>query len=196
MLLDEVELAEIVAEVERARRHAPGLSFEVELEPCAIRGVPERLARAVHNLLDNAAKWSPDGSTVEVTLADGVLAVRDHGPGFAPGDLPFVFDRFYRARSARSQRGSGLGLAIVRQTAEAHGAEVGRGRARGGAADAPLPGLRLTRRRFLTEFFAGSLSGQGASGLIRPMTSTPKPSRSRNAPAAGNTTGRSACSAW
>ena len=140
MLLDGVELSEIVAgEVERARRHAPGLTFDVQLEPCAIRGVPERLARAVHNLLDNAAKWSPDGSTVEVTLAAGVLRVRDHGPGFAPEDLPFVFDRFYRARAARSQRGSGLGLAIVRQTAEAHGAAIE-------AANAPGGGAVLTLR--------------------------------------------------
>ncbi|HEX3239661.1 MAG TPA: HAMP domain-containing sensor histidine kinase [Solirubrobacterales bacterium] len=135
MLLDGIELSEIVAgEVERARRHAPGLTFDVQLEPCAIRGVPERLARAVHNLVDNAAKWSPDGSTVEVSLDGGVLAVRDHGPGFAPEDLPFVFDRFYRARAARSQRGSGLGLAIVRQTAEAHGAEAKAANAPGGGA--------------------------------------------------------------
>ena len=140
MLLDGIELAEIVAgEVERARRHAPSLTFDVELEPCAIRGVPERLARAVHNLLDNAAKWSPDGSTVAVALAGGVLTVRDHGPGVSAEDLPFVFDRFYRARGARSQRGSGLGLAIVRQTAETHGAEVE-------AANAPGGGAVLTLR--------------------------------------------------
>jgi two-component system sensor histidine kinase MprB len=58
---------------------------------------------------------------VEVTLKDGVLAVRDHGPGFQEADLPFVFDRFYRAESARKLPGSGLGLAIVRQAAEACG---------------------------------------------------------------------------
>ena len=52
------------------------------------------------------------------------LTVRDHGPGFHEEDLPFVFDRFHRARDARSQPGSGLGLAIVRQAAEAHGGFV------------------------------------------------------------------------
>jgi two-component system sensor histidine kinase MprB len=75
----------------------------------------------VTNLLDNAAKWSPEGGIVEVTLHDGVVTVRDRGPGFKAQDLPFVFDRFHRAREARSKPGSGLGLAIVRQAAEAHG---------------------------------------------------------------------------
>ena len=54
------------------------------------------------------------------TLHDGVVTVRDHGPGFKDEDLPFVFDRFHRAKDARSKPGSGLGLAIVRQAAEAH----------------------------------------------------------------------------
>ena len=72
------------------------------------------------NLLDNAAKWSREGGVVEVTLHDGVVTVRDHGPGFKDEDLPFVFDRFHRAKDARSKPGSGLGLAIVRQAAEAH----------------------------------------------------------------------------
>ena len=87
-------------------------------------GEPERIARAVSNLLDNASKWSPAGGTVEVVLADGTVSVRDHGRGFAEQDLPHVFDRFYRASDARSTTGSGLGLAIVRQAAESHGGEV------------------------------------------------------------------------
>ena len=59
-----------------------------------------------------------------VGLHEGVLSVRDHGPGFDEEDLPFVFDRFYRAQAARGLPGSGLGLAIVRQTAEACGGFV------------------------------------------------------------------------
>jgi two-component system, OmpR family, sensor histidine kinase MprB len=145
-LLDDVDLDAIAdEEIERARRHAPGLRFEAELEPCTIRGVPERIARAVHNLLDNAAKWSPPDGVVEVRLADCALSVRDHGPGFRPEDLPFVFDRFYRATNARSRRGSGLGLAIVRQTAEAHEAEVEAANAPGGGA---LLTLRFPRQRW------------------------------------------------
>ena len=89
-----------------------------------MRGVPASLERAVGNLLDNAVKWSPNGGPVEVTVGGGQVTVRDHGPGVDPDDLPFVFDRFYRARNARGMPGSGLGLAIVRQVAEAHGGQV------------------------------------------------------------------------
>ena len=110
--------------VERARRNRPGVSYSTELEESVVRGVPTTIERAVTNLLDNAAKWSPPGTTIEVTVRGGQLAVRDHGPGIADEDLPYVFDRFYRARSARGMPGSGLGLAIVRQVAEAHGGDV------------------------------------------------------------------------
>jgi two-component system sensor histidine kinase MprB len=106
--------------VERARRRAPGLTFHQVIEPTLVRGEADRIARAVTNLLDNAAKWSPENGIVEVTLHNGTLTVRDHGPGFNEEDLPFVFDRFHRSRAARSKPGSGLGLAIVRQAAEAH----------------------------------------------------------------------------
>jgi two-component system, OmpR family, sensor histidine kinase MprB len=117
----DVRLDSIVeAAVDRARRRAPNLTVRDELEPTLVRGEGERIARAVTNLLDNASKWSPDGGVIEVTLRDGTLTVRDHGPGFNEDDLPFVFDRFHRAKTARSKPGSGLGLAIVRQAAEAH----------------------------------------------------------------------------
>jgi two-component system sensor histidine kinase MprB len=112
----------VAAAVERAARHAPGVRFATELEPVLVEGVRGRLDRAVSNLLDNATKYG--GGAVEVTLRDGELVVRDHGPGIADEDLPFVFDRFYRAPSARGRPGSGLGLAIVRQAAEAHGGSV------------------------------------------------------------------------
>jgi two-component system sensor histidine kinase MprB len=132
---DDVALDELVSSaVDRARRHAPNVHYLAELEPTIVHGVPERLDRAVTNLLHNAAKWSTPGAPVEVRLAHGELTVRDHGPGFEPDDLPYVFDRFYRARSARSLPGSGLGLAIVRQVAESHGATVRAGNADGGGA--------------------------------------------------------------
>ena len=132
---DDVPLHELVDRaVARARRHAPDLIYRVELEPLTLHGAPERLDRAVSNLLDNAAKWSPPGATVEVRLRDGELTVRDHGPGFKEEDLPFVFDRFYRASDARKHPGSGLGLAIVRQVAESHGAVVRAENAPGGGA--------------------------------------------------------------
>jgi two-component system sensor histidine kinase MprB len=114
----------VAAAVERARRHAPGVRFEPELEPTLVWGVPARLDRAVANLLDNAAKWSPPGASVEVRLKGGELTVRDHGPGIAPDDRALVFERFYRAPEARGRSGSGLGLAIVRQVVESHGGSV------------------------------------------------------------------------
>jgi two-component system, OmpR family, sensor histidine kinase MprB len=110
--------------VERARRHAPAVSFVVTAEPCMVSGSRGRLARAVGNLLDNAVKWSPPGQPVEVSVAGGEVTVRDHGPGIAEDDLPHVFDRFYRAPAARGLPGSGLGLAIVKHVADAHAGSV------------------------------------------------------------------------
>jgi two-component system sensor histidine kinase MprB len=110
--------------VERARRKAPQLQFELHLEPCTVSGSSPRLERMVDNVLDNAVKWSPDGGTVEVDVDEGLLTVRDHGPGIDDADLPHVFDRFYRSASARGMPGSGLGLAIVKQTVDDHGGTV------------------------------------------------------------------------
>ena len=130
---EDVRLDLLVADaVERARRNRPEVVYSVELEPATVQGVPATIERAVVNLLDNAAKWSPEGAEVEVELHDGILTVRDHGPGIAEEDLPYVFDRFYRARAARGMPGSGLGLAIVRQVAESHGGDVVAERADGG----------------------------------------------------------------
>jgi two-component system sensor histidine kinase MprB len=131
---EEVRLDELVrAAVQSARRRGE-TSFDLDLQQTVVSGQPERIARAVSNLVDNARKWSPDGATVEIVVKDGVLSVRDHGPGFAQEDLPFVFDRFYRAQAARGLPGSGLGLAIVRQTAEACGGFVEAQNAPGGGA--------------------------------------------------------------
>jgi len=131
---EDVRLDELVAEaVERTRRRGE-LRFELDLQPAVVRGEADRINRAVSNLLDNARKWSPAGATVEVTLRDGVLSVRDHGPGFSEDDLAQVFERFYRSESARKLPGSGLGLAIVRQAAEAHGGYARAGNAPGGGA--------------------------------------------------------------
>ncbi|MFI5897935.1 ATP-binding protein [Actinoplanes sp. NPDC051513] len=121
-----VEVGDVVAAaINRVRIRAPGLTFTTDLTPVTVNGRPGELERMVVNVLDNAAKWSPPGGEVRTRLTgDGTLTVSDTGPGIAEEDRPHVFDRFYRAASARSMPGSGLGLAIVAQTAAQHGGTV------------------------------------------------------------------------
>jgi two-component system sensor histidine kinase MprB len=137
---EEVRLDLVAADaVERARRDRPAVTFSTDLQESMVQGIPATIERAVANLLDNAAKWSPPNGGVEVAVRDGEISVRDHGPGIDEEDIPYIFDRFYRSRSARGRPGSGLGLAIVRQVADAHGGEVVAERAEGG-------GTRMTLR--------------------------------------------------
>jgi two-component system, OmpR family, sensor histidine kinase MprB len=112
------------------------LTLHLDTRPTTVSGDPARLERIATNLLENARKYAPaDG--IDITVADGRLVVRDHGPGIPEDDLPHVFDRFYRSDAARSEPGSGLGLAIVRQDVEAHGGTVA-------AANAPDGGAAFT----------------------------------------------------
>jgi two-component system sensor histidine kinase MprB len=122
---EEVRLDQVVDEsLLRAERNFPEITFDARLSPMVVTGAPERLGRAVNNLLDNAAVHSVPGSVVEVGVSLDGVRVRDHGPGVAEADLPHIFDRFYRGASSRGTQGSGLGLAIVRQVAEQHGGSV------------------------------------------------------------------------
>jgi two-component system, OmpR family, sensor histidine kinase MprB len=121
----EVDLDRVVAAAaDRARLRAPDVSIDLDLEPTRVQGRRQQLERAIVNVLDNACKWSPGDHGVEVRLRDGTIRVRDHGPGIDPADLPRVFDRFYRAPTARSMAGSGLGLAIARRVIEEHGGSI------------------------------------------------------------------------
>ncbi len=108
--------------------------------PCPARGDGPRLHRALLNLLDNALRYSPDGSAIEVGLRSSgnwwLIDVRDHGSGLSDEDRSHMFERFYRGDPSRvrSQRaGSGLGLAIVQQIAVTHGGRIqGRNHPQGG----------------------------------------------------------------
>ena len=142
--------------------------FRVDLAPTVVEGSSPALARAILNLVDNALKWSPPGTPVEVTVQQGVVSVRDHGPGIAADDLPHVFDRFYRAAAARTLPGSGLGLAIVRQIAEAHGGTVTAERADGG-------GSLFTLRIPLLPTPADLSVGTTAAQRRRAPTASPRP---------------------
>ena len=123
-----VPFAELVQRaVDRAHRRAQSLHFDVSLQPGQVRAQPALLERAVMNVLDNAAKWSPPGGRVGVRLEANSawhLTVTDEGPGVAVEDLPHIFERFYRAQSARSMPGSGLGLSIVKRVVTSHGGTV------------------------------------------------------------------------
>ncbi|MTD57321.1 sensor histidine kinase [Amycolatopsis pithecellobii] len=137
---ERVEMVEVVERaLDRARRRTSDIEFDVALQPWVLTGDHSALERAVLNLLDNAVKFSPPGSTVRVRmrpLGDGsaVVEVADSGPGIAEADLPRVFDRFYRSSEARTLPGSGLGLSIVKQAAQRHGGDAYAGRAPEGGA--------------------------------------------------------------
>ena len=133
--VERLDLRDIVDRAtERVQRRAPGLTYDLKLSPWYLDGDPAALERLITNLMDNAAKFSPEDGTVTVTLADGLLQIADQGPGIAEKDLSHVFERFYRSPEARATPGSGLGLAIVRQIAENHGGRVAAARAPGGGA--------------------------------------------------------------
>ena len=135
-----VELHEVLDQaVARVRRRAPSLTFEVTADPWYVEGDSPALERALTNLLDNAAKWSPPSGTVTVTLHDGVVTVDDEGSGIEDEDLPHIFERFYRSDVSRAMPGSGLGLSIVAQVAERHAGTVEAGRS-------PSGGARMTFR--------------------------------------------------
>ncbi|MGZ4447193.1 MAG: sensor histidine kinase [Nocardioides sp.] len=139
-VVEAVDIAEVLDQaLARVRRRAPGVTFEVHTDPWWVVGEPAGLERAITNLLDNAAKWSPADGTVVVRLAGGVLTVDDEGPGISAEDLPHVFERFYRSPESRSMPGSGLGLSIVHQVAERHAGGVEAG-------PSPAGGARLTLR--------------------------------------------------
>jgi two-component system sensor histidine kinase MprB len=128
--------------IERAQRRARGIRFEQRISPTLVNADPQRLGRAISNMLDNACKWSPRDGIVEVEVADGRVTVRDHGPGFPEEDLEKVFDRFWRSDEARGKPGSGLGLAIVQRVAEELG---GRARARNAEAGGAEVSVELPR---------------------------------------------------
>jgi two-component system sensor histidine kinase MprB len=123
--IEDVQLDDLVlSAVERAKARAPQATFVTSLTPVQVSVDPVLVERAVGNLLDNAVKYSPPGAPIDVSVRDGEVVVADQGPGIAEEDLPRIFDRFYRAATARAKPGAGLGLGIVREAAEAHGGKA------------------------------------------------------------------------
>lgn len=122
-VITEVDLAEIADEIALRASRRFGATVTVHITPNAkVQARLNQCERAISNLVDNAIKFSGDGSEVEIHVGAHRVEVRDHGPGISDTDKPHVFDRFYRATATRSMPGSGLGLAIVGQFATDHGA--------------------------------------------------------------------------
>ena len=168
-----LDVTEVVrSAVERVQRRAGGITFDVELQPLFVVANADSLRRAVTNLLDNAVKWSPPGSTVRVRLAGNRLQVSDAGPGIPEADLPYVFDRFFRGESGRHTKGTGLGLAIVAKTMDEIGGSVHAGRSAEGGAE-------------LTLQLPGVTSREAVSSLLVPA---PEPAPATKAAAKGRLT--------
>ncbi|MFO7700186.1 MAG: HAMP domain-containing sensor histidine kinase [Acidimicrobiia bacterium] len=119
-----VALGDVVGStIERFRRRTDR-PIDLTSDDSTVMGRRDALERAVVNLLANADTWSPEDGTIAVVVEGGTVTVLDEGPGFDAGDLPHVFERFYRSDRARTNPGSGLGLSIVEQVAIDHGGSV------------------------------------------------------------------------
>ncbi|WP_239375482.1 HAMP domain-containing sensor histidine kinase [Frankia sp. Cj5] len=163
---DLTEIVHVAADRVRRRAKAKDVQIVVTAVPSPVDGRPHMLERAVTNLLDNAVKFSPAQGRVHVTVAPGEVVVTDEGPGIAPEDRSRVFNRFYRATSARGLPGSGLGLAIVADAAAAHGGWV---RAEEGPAGGAL--LRLSLPVPPDEAWPSSA---GAPSAVQPGAAVPR----------------------
>ena len=129
-VIEHVDVDEIIAtSLARVERRRPDITFDVQTAPWYVYGDSAGLGRAVLNLMDNAAKWSPENGIVRVRLTPlsevvAEFTVADSGPGIPKEDRDKVFERFYRSIQSRSMPGSGLGLAIVKSLVEQHGGSI------------------------------------------------------------------------
>ncbi|MFO0979164.1 MAG: ATP-binding protein [Planctomycetaceae bacterium] len=150
-IVDLEDLAGEAIDELRLKAAASGIFVKLDVPtPCRLVSEAGRLRQILINLLENAIKYSSEGSTVVVSLADGAagteVTVSDCGAGIAPAHLPHVFERFYRADSGRSTEGTGLGLAIVKSHVDSLGGSVSiQSRVGNGTiVSVLLPGRRLT----------------------------------------------------
>jgi two-component system, OmpR family, sensor histidine kinase MprB len=141
-LVQPVRLADVAERAAARARRRFNREVIVDADDSLLDARPNALERAMQNLVDNACKFAPDGP-VEVSVFQGLVVVRDHGPGLVADDIPHLFDRFYRSVEMRSKPGSGLGLSIVKSIVEGHGGQVFARNADGGGAEIgfalPLP---------------------------------------------------------
>lgn len=125
MEMQEINLCDVLGDVVRSAQHmAQGKNIEIrqirEASMCSVMGDYGRLRQMFLIILDNAVKFSPQDSTVTVTMKENTVSIQDCGMGISPEDLPYIFDRFYKVKSEANKTGTGLGLAIAKQIADRH----------------------------------------------------------------------------
>ncbi len=127
--MQKISLCDVLSDVIRSAQHM-AQKKDIEIRPeqeapaCSVTGDYGRLRQMFLIILDNAVKFSPQGSTVTVTMRGNTVSLRDYGIGIAPEDLPYIFDRFYKVKSEKNKNGTGLGLAIAKQIADRHNIQV------------------------------------------------------------------------
>ncbi|MDR1574126.1 MAG: HAMP domain-containing protein [Clostridiales Family XIII bacterium] len=123
-------LVEAVCDNFAGQLAAKNLRLETAGADAVVSADRDKLGGVLHNLLSNAIKYTPEGGEIRVIIEDaadaGILAVEDNGPGIPAHELPYVFERFYRADKSRNRNtgGAGIGLAIVKSVVAAHGGSV------------------------------------------------------------------------
>ncbi len=137
--MQEINFCDIVDDAVRSAQHIAArknVNLKLQKMPtlCTFYGDYARLRQMLLVVLDNAIKFSPEQGTVEVTLNEQILTIRDYGSGIAQDILPYIFDRFYKSRSEQNKTGTGLGLAIAKQIAERHHIKLTAQNAQGGGA--------------------------------------------------------------
>ncbi len=130
-----VDLDDLVRSVAERWARRSDRPISIDSVSSVVEGDPAMLQRAVNNLVSNADKFSPPGTSLDIVVRDGSVSVRDAGPGIPVAERGLVFDRFHRSATTRSMPGSGLGLSIVAQIVEVHGGEVWASESPSGGAD-------------------------------------------------------------